>query len=125
VGIAALLETRAPAVRVEPEAATHKIVLETRRGAHLELPLPWEVGDAVVVRLALLAGIDVLAPGARVGKRAGAPQQIIVHGALGGGHWLRCTPLGAWRRRSPVKSQLSPTLHAAGLSGKCALFARC
>jgi serine/threonine protein kinase len=65
--LACLVEGKALAVRLAPEEGGHKIVFEGGTSPAL-VSVSWEIGDALAVRLALLAGIDVVASGSRLGR---------------------------------------------------------
>jgi serine/threonine protein kinase len=67
--LACLVEGKAMAIRLAPEEGGHKIVFEGGSTPAL-VSVSWEIGDAVAVRLALLAGIDVVASGSRLGRAA-------------------------------------------------------
>jgi hypothetical protein len=66
--LALLLHRRAVAVQLDPGDATHRLAVQGTNTAPVELPLANEVGDAVAVRLALLAGIDLPAGGSILGR---------------------------------------------------------
>jgi serine/threonine-protein kinase len=68
--LACLVNRNAVAVRLEPEETLHRIVIQGAGGTDAQVTLPWETGDAVTVRLALLAGVDVVgaAGGSAMGR---------------------------------------------------------
>src|SRR5262249_53728172 len=68
------------ALLVEPRESGHAVAVHAGGAVTSIETLPSELGDAVVARLAVLAGLDILAPEqlARLTVRAGEEAQIFV-----------------------------------------------
>jgi serine/threonine protein kinase len=66
--LAAAVQRRTLAVIVEPGADGHEVLIETPEGMTRALAVPAHEGDAMVARVALIAGLDVSAPGGQLGR---------------------------------------------------------
>ena len=66
--LAAAVQRRTLAVIVEPGNDGHDVLLETAEGMSRCLTVPAREGDAVVARVALVAGLDVAAPAGQLGR---------------------------------------------------------
>jgi tRNA A-37 threonylcarbamoyl transferase component Bud32 len=66
--LALLLHRRAVAVQMEPGEAAHRLSVQRDGSSQVDVTVASEVGDAVAVRLALLAGIDLPAGGSILGR---------------------------------------------------------
>jgi serine/threonine protein kinase len=74
---------------IEPGEAAHSVTIEPT-GASLCQPLPPELGDAVIARLCLIAGVPVAAPSAQFGRIQANNQDVEVDLFFG----VRPTPNG-------------------------------
>ena len=66
--LALLLHRRAVSVQMEPGEAAHRLSVQRDGSWQVDVTVASEVGDAVAVRLAVLAGIDLPAGGSTLGR---------------------------------------------------------